>query len=91
MDRVSRPDPDYRHPAGQQRYAHQGRIKKAWNLAAQSCKKAEALKAKYEHAKSLLVQGQLAKKLSRPEAEDQIQTAQTEIARIEKAIDDLIR
>ena len=26
MDHVSRPDPDYRHPAGQQRYAHQGRI-----------------------------------------------------------------
>ena len=70
-------------------YAHQGRIKKAWNLAALSCKKAEALKAKYEYAKSLLVLGQLAKKLGRPEADDQIHQAQTEIVRIEKSIDDL--
>jgi tetratricopeptide (TPR) repeat protein len=71
-------------------YAHRGRIKKAWNLAALSCKKAEALKAKYEYAQSLLVLGQLGKQLSRSEANDQIQQAQSEIARIEKSIDDLI-
>ncbi len=69
-------------------YAYRGRIKKAWKLAAKSCRIAEAQKAKYEYARSLLLQGRLAKQLGRPEAEDQIRMAEAEIALIEGAIVD---
>jgi hypothetical protein len=68
-------------------YAHRGRIKKAWMLAAQSCRQAKALKAKYEYAKSLLVLGKLAQRLGRPEAEDQIREASAAIQQIENATD----
>jgi tetratricopeptide (TPR) repeat protein len=67
-------------------YANRGRTKKAWALAAKSCRIAENQKAMYEHAKSLLVQGQLAKQLGRPEADDQLRDAQSEIERIEGAV-----
>lgn len=71
-------------------YEYNGRIKKAWKLAAKSCRIAEGQKAKYEHAQSLLVQGRLAKKLSKCEADDQIRTAEAEIARIEATVTGVI-
>ena len=64
-------------------YADRGRLKKAWSLAAKSCTVAEGQKAKYEHAQSLLVQGELAKRLGRPEAGEQLLNAQAELDRIE--------
>jgi len=67
-------------------YAHRGWSKDAWKLARKSCLVAESQKAKYQHAKSFHVQGQLAKRLSRPEDDDQIFAAQAEIDRIESAI-----
>ena len=67
-------------------YAHRGRVNQAWKLAAESCRKATALKAKYEYAKSLLVLGQLAKQLGRPEADEQIREATISIRQIEDAV-----
>ena len=67
-----------------------GQLKKAWKLAEKSCRSAQATKSEYEYAKSLLVMGQIAKKLGRPEADDQIFNAQRELTRLEKAVDDLI-
>jgi serine/threonine protein kinase/tetratricopeptide (TPR) repeat protein len=72
-------------------YAHSGKTKTAWRLAAKSCQKAEAMKARYEYAKSLLVQGQLAKQLGRPEADSQIQQATAMIQQIENAIDAVLK
>lgn len=68
-------------------YARRGSLKSAWKLARLSCQKAEALKARYEHAKSLLVQGQIAQRLGQPESADQILQATTEIKRVEEAAD----
>lgn len=72
-------------------YAHSGHIKKALKLAAKSCQKAAAMKAKFEYAKSLLVQGKLAKQLGRPEADDQIREATDAIQQIESAVDAIIK
>jgi hypothetical protein len=68
-------------------FAHQGRIKKAWDVAAKSCRKAKALKARYEYAKSLLVLGKVAKQLGRPEADNQIHEASVAIQQIEDPVD----
>lgn len=68
-------------------HAHRGQIQKAWKLATKSCEKAQAMKAKYEYAQSLLVQGNLAKQLGKPEAEQQIREASETIEQIEKAAD----
>jgi eukaryotic-like serine/threonine-protein kinase len=67
-----------------------GHLKKAWKLAEKSCGLAQATKSGYEYVKSLMVMGQVAKKLGRPEADEQILFAQREITRLEKAVDDLI-
>jgi tetratricopeptide (TPR) repeat protein len=67
-------------------YEHRGRFKKAWKLAAKSCRIAEQQKARYEYAQSLLVQGRLAKQLGRPGADDQMRDARAEIDRIEAAV-----
>jgi two-component system sensor kinase len=67
-------------------YEHRGRFKKAWKLAAKSCRIAALQKARYEYAQSLLVQSRLAKQLGRPEADDQMRDAQAEIDRIEAAV-----
>ena len=64
-------------------YADLGRIKKALKLATKSCTVALGQKAKYEHAQSLLVQGELGKRLGRHEANEQLRTAQAELDRIE--------
>lgn len=72
-------------------YESRGQIKKAWKLAGKSCRKAQETKSEYEFAKSLLVLGLTGKKLGHPEAEDQILNAQRDIAKLEKAVDDLIQ
>ncbi|MBL8818571.1 MAG: protein kinase [Planctomyces sp.] len=66
-------------------YADHGNLKKAWKLANQSCRKAEETKAAYEYAKSLLVTGQVGLKLDRPESQQQIQQALTQLSQIEMA------
>ncbi len=71
-------------------YADRGRVTKAWKRAAKSGRVAEAQMARYEPARSLLVRGRLAKRLGRPEADDQIRTATAEIARIEGAVADAL-
>jgi tetratricopeptide (TPR) repeat protein len=64
-------------------HADRGRVRKAWKLAAKSCQVADGQKAKYEHALSLKVQGELGKRLGRPEADEQLRTSQAGIDRIE--------
>jgi hypothetical protein len=63
-----------------------GRHSRAWKLAARSCDQARRMNARYEYAQSLLIQGQLAKQLGRPEAEDQVREAQSEVDRIEASV-----
>jgi two-component system sensor kinase len=63
-----------------------GKTKKALKFADKSCAVAEAQKAKYEHAQSLLVRGKLAKELGLPEAEEQIQKAEAAIDELERPI-----
>jgi tetratricopeptide (TPR) repeat protein len=63
-----------------------GRTKKALKLAKKSCTVAEAQKARYEYAQSLLVCGRLGEELGLPGADEQILTAQTEIGIIEAPI-----
>ena len=67
-------------------HGYRGRHKKAWKLAAKSCRVAEQQKALYAHAQSLLVQGRMAQILGYPEAAEQIRTAEAEVARIEGAV-----
>ena len=71
-------------------YASRGQLTKAWKLAGKSCQKAQESKSEYEHAKSLSVLGDIAKKLGRQEADDQILESRQAILRLEKAVDDLI-
>jgi len=66
--------------------AARGNTKKALKVADKSCAVAEAQKAKYEHAQSLLVRGTLARQLGLPEADEQIRTAQAAIDAIEKPV-----
>jgi two-component system sensor kinase len=63
-----------------------GKKKKALRYAAKSCAVAEAQKAKYEHAQSLLVRGKLAKELGLPEADEQIRTAEAALEKIERPV-----
>ncbi len=63
-----------------------GKTRKALKLAEKSCRVAEAQNAKYEHAQSLLVRGRLAKKLGRPEADQQIRDAETAIEEMERPV-----
>ncbi|MFI5459430.1 MAG: protein kinase [Isosphaerales bacterium] len=63
-----------------------GKTRKALKYADKSCAVAEAQKAKYEHAQSLLVRSKLAKELALPEAEEQIRAAEAAIDEIERPI-----
>ena len=63
----------------------QGYLRKALKVADKSCAVAESQKAKFEHAQSLLVRGQIAQQLGRPEADDQIRTAEAAIEAMDKA------
>jgi tetratricopeptide (TPR) repeat protein len=66
--------------------AAKGKLKKALKRADKSCAVAQRQKAKYEHAQSLLVRGKIARQLGRPEAEEQIRTAQAALDEIEKPL-----
>lgn len=68
-----------------------GKTKKALEFADRSCAVAEAQKAKYEHAQSLLVRGRIARQLGRPEADEQIRRAEAAIDAIEEPIRDTAR
>ncbi|WP_339907218.1 serine/threonine-protein kinase PknK [Symmachiella dynata] len=57
--------------------AAQHKIRKAWSFAKKSCEVAKEQDARYEHAQSVLVCGQLGKQLGRPEAQGQIKAAET--------------
>jgi tetratricopeptide (TPR) repeat protein len=63
-----------------------GKTKKALKYADKSCAVADAQKAKYEHAQSLLVRGKLAKQLGLPEAAEQIHTAEAALDAIEAPV-----
>ena len=63
-----------------------GKTKKALKFADKSCAVAEAQKAKYEHAQSLLVRGKLAKQLGLPEADEQIRAAEAALEEIERPV-----
>jgi hypothetical protein len=63
-----------------------GRLSRAWKLATRSCDEAGRMNARYEYAQSLLVRGRLAKRLGRPESDDQIREAESELARIEGSV-----
>jgi serine/threonine protein kinase/tetratricopeptide (TPR) repeat protein len=63
-----------------------GKTKKALKYADKSCAVAEAQKAKYEHAQSLLVRGRLAKQLGLPEADEQIRTAEARLDALERPV-----
>jgi tetratricopeptide (TPR) repeat protein len=65
-------------------YAATGKLKKALRAADKSCAIAKRQNAKYEHAKSLLVRGQLAQQLGLPEASDEIDAA-TAVLRVIEA------
>jgi hypothetical protein len=63
----------------------QGNLRKALRVADKSCAVAESQKAKFEYAQSLLVRGQIAQQLGRPEAAGQISAAQVAIDAMDKA------
>ena len=71
-------------------YAHRGRLRKALKLVDKSCQIAEQQKARYEHAQSLLVQGELQKAMGDPSADDHIRMAQEKIDQIERAVVDVM-
>jgi tetratricopeptide (TPR) repeat protein len=64
---------------------------KALKYADKSCIVAERQKAKYEHAQSLLVRGNLARQLGLPEADEQIRTAEATLEEIERPVRELCR
>ena len=64
--------------------AHKGKTKRAWKVAVKSCEVAEKQNAKYEYAQSLALRGQLAEQLGLPEAEQQIEEAEQELARFKE-------
>jgi two-component system sensor kinase len=66
--------------------AARGKRKRALKFADKSCTVALAQKAKYEHAQSLLVRGQIARQLGRHEADDQIRQAEAAIEAIERPL-----
>jgi hypothetical protein len=66
--------------------AVRGKTKKALKVADKSCAVAEGQKARYEHAQSLLLRGTLARRLGLPEADEQIRTAETALAAIERTV-----
>jgi hypothetical protein len=66
--------------------ADQGQIARALRIADRSCAVAETQKARYERAQSLLVCGRLAHRLGRPEADEQIRTAEAALDELEKPL-----
>ena len=68
-----------------------GQMKQALRYADKGCTVAEAQRAKYEHAQTLLVRGKIARQLGRPEAEKQICTAEAAIDAIERPLADAVR
>jgi tetratricopeptide (TPR) repeat protein len=66
--------------------AQRGNLEKALRVADKSCAVALAQKAKYEHAQSILVRGQIAQQLKLPEADEQIQSARAALESLEKTI-----
>ena len=66
--------------------ADRGKAEKALRIADRSCAVAEGQKARYEHARSLLVRGKIAHQLGRPEAEEQIRGALAALETIEATI-----
>jgi eukaryotic-like serine/threonine-protein kinase len=63
-----------------------GKPRKALKFADWSCVVAEAQKAKYEHAQSLLVRGTIARQLGLSEADEQIRTAEAALEDIERPV-----
>jgi two-component system sensor kinase len=63
-----------------------GKLAKALKVADRSCAVAEKQKARYEHAQSLLVRGRIAQRLNRPEAAEQIRTAEAAMTEMESKI-----
>ena len=66
--------------------ADRGKAETGPRIADRSCAVAEGQKARYEHARSLLVRGRIAHQLGRPEAEEQIRTAEAALDAIEATI-----
>jgi tetratricopeptide (TPR) repeat protein len=66
--------------------AARGKLKKALKRADKSCAVAEAQKARYEHAQSLLARGKIARQLGRPEADEQIRTAEAALEALERPL-----
>jgi tetratricopeptide (TPR) repeat protein len=66
--------------------ADQGKLDKALQIVDRSCAVAETQKARYEHAQSLLVRGTLARRLGRPEADEQIRTAEAALDALERPV-----
>ena len=56
-----------------------------------SCLIAEEQNARYQHAQSLLVKGQVEKELSNATADDQIRIAQSRIDEIERGVLDAVQ
>jgi len=63
-----------------------GKTRKALKYASKSCAVAERQNARYEYAQSLLVRGKIARQLGRPEADEQIRTAEAAIQAIEQPL-----
>jgi tetratricopeptide (TPR) repeat protein len=61
-----------------------GKTWKALQFAEKSCIVAERQQAKYEQAQSLLVRGNLARRLGLPEADEQIRTAEATLEEIDR-------
>jgi tetratricopeptide (TPR) repeat protein len=66
--------------------AARGKLKRALKFADKSCTVALVQKAKYEHALSLQVRGQIARILGLPEADEQIRSAEAAIEAIERPL-----
>jgi tetratricopeptide (TPR) repeat protein len=70
--------------------AASGKMNEALKHADKSCAVAETQEAKYEHARSLLVRGKLAKQLGLSGTEEQIRTAEAAIQAIEQPLGDVV-
>ncbi len=66
--------------------AQRGDLPRALRIADESCASAMRQKARYEHAQSLLLRGKIARRLGRPEADDQIKTAEAALEALERPV-----
>ena len=69
-------------------YMMAGKLSKARRHIGESCNVAEKQGARYEYAQSLLVLGQVGEKLSKPEAGQQIEEAENQLAEFEQQMRD---